>query len=109
MYTFHSLYTLTYSSTTCLQIAIADKYNATAAQILISWGIERGYAVLPKSVTPSRIVSNLKDVRLEPQDFDRINKLIENHPTRRLGDPYFSWDVDVFGLHPGEEKVKYSI
>ncbi|KAK4512159.1 uncharacterized protein ATC70_013402 [Mucor velutinosus] len=90
-------------------IAIADKYNATAAQILISWGIERGYAVLPKSVTPSRIISNLKDVRLESQDFERINKLIENQPTRRLGDPYISWDVDVFGLHPGEEKVKYSI
>ncbi|KAG1114593.1 hypothetical protein G6F42_014144 [Rhizopus arrhizus] len=90
-------------------IAIANKYNATTAQILISWGIERGYAVLPKSVTPSRIISNLKDVHLEPQDFESINKLVENHPTRRLGDPYLSWDVDVFGLHPGEEKVKYNI
>lgn len=76
---------------------------------MISWGIERGYAVLPKSVTASRIISNLKDVHLESKDFDCINKLIENHPIRRLGDPYLSWDVDVFGLHPGEEKVKYTV
>ncbi|CEP18453.1 hypothetical protein [Parasitella parasitica] len=88
---------------------IANKHNATAAQILISWGIERGYAVLPKSVNASRIMSNLKNVCLEPDDFDAINKLIKHHPTCRLGDPYLSWDVDVFGLHPGEEKVKYSI
>jgi diketogulonate reductase-like aldo/keto reductase len=55
--------------------------------------------VIPKSVTPSRIISNLQDVDLDDEDFDAINKLIENKEQQRLGDPYYSWDVDVFGLH----------
>jgi diketogulonate reductase-like aldo/keto reductase len=66
---------------------------------LISWGIKRGYCVIPKSVTPSRIISNFHVVELNDDDFKTINKLIEGKEQKRLGDPYYSWDVDVFGLH----------
>ncbi|MGG6499185.1 UNVERIFIED_CONTAM: aldo/keto reductase, partial [Bacteroidetes bacterium 56_B9] len=37
---------------------IAEKGGNTLAQVLIAWGIRRGYVVLPKSSTPSRIESN---------------------------------------------------
>ena len=30
--------------------AVAEKLNATPAQVLIAWGAYRGYSVIPKSV-----------------------------------------------------------
>lgn len=39
---------------------IAKKLNKDPAALLISWAVQRGSAVLPKSVTPSRIESNFQ-------------------------------------------------
>jgi Aldo/keto reductases, related to diketogulonate reductase len=39
---------------------IAKKLGKDPAQLLISWAIQRGTAVLPKSVTASRIQSNFQ-------------------------------------------------
>lgn len=80
-------------------IKIADANNTTPAQVLISWGVKRGYCVIPKSVTPARIISNFHTVQLKDDEFDGINRLIDGRKQQRLGDPFYSWDVDVFGLH----------
>lgn len=37
---------------------IAKHYDKSAAQILIKWCLQRGFVVLPKSVTSRRIVEN---------------------------------------------------
>ena len=39
-------------------IEIGKKYGKSAAQVLIRYQVERGVAVLPKSVTPQRIKDN---------------------------------------------------
>ncbi|EIE86351.1 hypothetical protein G6F46_004183 [Rhizopus delemar] len=75
---------------------IAEKYNVTPAQILISWGIQRGCSVIPKSVTPSRIISNFKDVELNEDDFKALNKLVDAQSSNRLVDPSDEWGVNIF-------------
>lgn len=37
---------------------LAAKHGKTAAQILLRWGLQKGFVVLPKSVTPARIEEN---------------------------------------------------
>lgn len=39
---------------------IAKRLNVDVGQMLVNWAVQRGTVVLPKSVTPSRIESNLK-------------------------------------------------
>ncbi len=41
--------------------AMAKKENREPAQILIAWVAHKGYSVIPKSVTPSRIESNFSE------------------------------------------------
>ncbi|KAJ5731280.1 uncharacterized protein N7483_005788 [Penicillium malachiteum] len=76
-----------------LVVEIAKKLNKDPAQLLISWAIQRGSAVLPKSVTPSRIESNFSDFVIPDAEFKALNKLDRNE---RYNYP-FRWGVDVFG------------
>jgi len=39
-------------------IQIGKKYNKTAAQVCLRWGVQKGFAVLAKSITPARIIEN---------------------------------------------------
>lgn len=56
---------------------IAAKHAATPAQILLSWAIQRGTAVIPKSVNPERIEQNLAaaEVTLDDADMGAIAAL----------------------------------
>mmetsp|Transcript_33914 Transcript_33914/g.85837 ORF Transcript_33914/g.85837 Transcript_33914/m.85837 type:complete len:328 (-) Transcript_33914:297-1280(-) len=60
--------------------AVADvgaRLGRNAGQVLIRWGVQRGTSVLPKSVKPERIASNLDVVSwsLPEPDFQRISTL----------------------------------
>ena len=39
--------------------AMAEKYGVSEAQLLLRWGVQNGYAVLPKSLSPDRMRQNL--------------------------------------------------
>jgi alcohol dehydrogenase (NADP+) len=56
---------------------IADLHHSTPAQILISWGLNRGVSVIPKSVNKKRIIQNLKSekIKLTKEDMRMISKL----------------------------------
>ena len=57
--------------------AIADKHNATPAQVVIAWHLAIGTVVIPKSVTESRIRENFAalDVSLDETDVQAMNGL----------------------------------
>ncbi|OJJ44604.1 hypothetical protein ASPZODRAFT_153520 [Penicilliopsis zonata CBS 506.65] len=72
---------------------IAQKLNRDPAALLISWAIQRGTAVLPKSVTPSRIESNFQDFVIPDAEFEALNNLDR---AERYNYP-FRWGIDIFG------------
>lgn len=58
-------------------VEIAERHDASPAQVLIRWAIERGTVVIPKSVTPSHIADNLAaaDLSLTDADLEAIAAL----------------------------------
>ncbi|KAL4966247.1 NADP-dependent oxidoreductase domain-containing protein [Aspergillus stella-maris] len=78
---------------------IAADLQKDPAAVLISWAVQRGTAVLPKSVTTSRIESNFQDFVIPDSEFEALNKLDKN---QRYNYP-FRWGIDVFGELGAEE------
>ncbi|KAG0233945.1 hypothetical protein BGW42_007020 [Actinomortierella wolfii] len=72
---------------------MAKKYNTQNANILISWGAQRGTSVIPKSVTLSRVESNFYDVELAPEDVSVLDSIAKSG-THRYCDP--QWGVDIY-------------
>lgn len=54
--------------------ALAKKHGKTYAQIMLRWCLDKGFIVLPKSVTPSRIQENFDifDFALDEDDLKQI-------------------------------------
>ena len=40
-------------------IKIGKKFNKTSAQVCLRWALQKGLCILPKSITPSRILENI--------------------------------------------------
>jgi diketogulonate reductase-like aldo/keto reductase len=66
---------------------IAEKYHATVPQIVVAWGVCSNVIMIPKSVTPERILENFKgkDIILTEEEIESINQL--NRGKRIYTDP----------------------
>ena len=65
-----------------LLCAIGQKYGKTAAQVMLRWNVQRGVAVIPKSVhqgTRSKKTSRIWDFILDEQDMEAIAHMDEGH------------------------------
>lgn len=59
---------------------IADKHQATVAQVALAWALQLGYAVIPSSTKRENLASNLlaRDLRLDADDMAKIALLERN-------------------------------
>ncbi|KAK4701722.1 hypothetical protein P7C70_g4511, partial [Phenoliferia sp. Uapishka_3] len=83
---------------------IAATHKVDPANILISWQVQRGAVVLPKSVTESRIIANFKDVELTKAEVEKLEKRSMELPFVRAVDPSEAWGVTIY--ESGEAKPK---
>jgi len=76
---------------------IAEAHGASPAQVLIAWNLALGNVVIPKSVTPERIVSNFAslELTLTEEEISQISALDKGAAGRRGANP------DEFAGHQG--------
>lgn len=57
---------------------VAKRHNATATQVLLTWSLQRGVAVAPKSKKEAHITENVKlDFKLTLQEVHAIDQLLK--------------------------------
>lgn len=72
---------------------IAGKYGVSAATVLISYHVNKGVVVLPKSVNPERILSNKEVIVLAEEDLVLLDGLAANGKAKRINTPLWGWDL----------------
>jgi len=77
---------------------VAERLGATTAQVLIAWGVYRGYSVIPKSVQKDRIIKNFEQITLSREDYERISEVGKNNHVRFNIPITYSpkWSINVF-------------
>ncbi|KAI9925296.1 hypothetical protein ASPWEDRAFT_32407 [Aspergillus wentii DTO 134E9] len=80
------------------------------AQVILAWSQVGGHSVIPKSVTPSRIAANFKEIELVDEEIAKITA-IGNTP-RRYNIPYTAnkprWNINIFG-EPEEAPATHKV
>lgn len=63
--------------------ALADKHGVSPAQVVLRWHLQRGHIVIPKSISPDRIRSNidLAGFNLTPEEMASITALESGNRT----------------------------
>jgi len=66
--------------------AIAERHQATSAQVALAWALQQGFAVIPSSTKRDNLAGNLlaADLRLSDEDMAQIATLDRGH---RLANP----------------------
>lgn len=73
---------------------VAERCGLDLAQVLLAWGLQRGYVVLPKSSTPKRIESNWQIPELSDEDFEAVQSVARGRHTRFVNmKDTFGYDV----------------
>ena len=75
---------------------LAAKYNKTPGQIILNWHLSRGYVVIPKTVTVSRIKENFESTTFEMTQ-EELKKISGLNKNARV---YDAKDYEAFGNIP---------
>ena len=76
-------------------LAIAQKHNKTASQVLLRWAIQRNTIVIPKSLSPEHLKANLDifDFELTQDDMTTLTQMDRK---LRYVDPWEWWKIPYF-------------
>jgi len=69
---------------------VAKNHGVDTGQVLIAWALQRGTAVIPKSVTPSRIRSNLEATKLTLSDSEIVELASMDRGYRFIDGTFFA-------------------
>ncbi|PWN52925.1 hypothetical protein IE53DRAFT_384595 [Violaceomyces palustris] len=96
--------------------AIAEAHGCTVGQVALSWAVQRGTSVVPKSTNPKRMKENITLVKLSQAEMEKINKISELDPSRHTrlnvvtvkAGKVVGWTLEQLGWDVGfnTEKVK---
>ncbi|KAH9923661.1 Aldo/keto reductase [Fomitopsis serialis] len=87
-------------------IAAAHGPGVTGARILLSWGVQRGTAVIPKTVHTERLKENLQLVHLSAAEMETLDRFYRRPGSHRsvcgfhsaeLGGSCFGWTYEQLG------------
>lgn len=74
---------------------IAEARGVSTANVLLSWGVARGWSVIPKSVNPERIAANLKNNFVPSgEEMKSLDGLVSSVGPKRFNRP--NWGTTVF-------------
>jgi diketogulonate reductase-like aldo/keto reductase len=76
-------------------VEIAQARGIATGNVMLSWGIQKGWSVIPKSTTPSRIAANLQDnVVLTEDEMKRLDRIPRTRGYHRFNRP--NWGTTIF-------------
>ncbi|KAJ5925925.1 hypothetical protein N7454_007435 [Penicillium verhagenii] len=74
---------------------IADKRGCSSGNVLLSWGVQKGWSVIPKSTKSARIVSNLQGCsEMDEEETSQIDGLAQILGEKRFHRP--NWGTVIF-------------
>ena len=77
-------------------VNIAQKYNATPAQILLSWAVNtRNVAVIPKTNHEKRLKENLEFLHIVLEE-DDVHTIDQFDRGLRFNDNTLTWSISIF-------------
>src|SRR5882757_292384 len=62
--------------------AVANRLGVTPAQVLLAWGVHRGYSVIPGSTNKDRMIENFTQIDLNQEDYEKISSIGHNNHVR---------------------------
>ncbi|KAF2791528.1 Aldo/keto reductase [Melanomma pulvis-pyrius CBS 109.77] len=75
---------------------IASTYGISVAQVLLSWAVQRGMSVIPKTVKESRLRENRDIIRLGDESMETLNGMAAAKGPIRFMDPRNHIGFDIF-------------
>ncbi|KAM0523132.1 hypothetical protein ACHAPE_001624 [Trichoderma viride] len=77
-------------------IEIATRYQISPAQVCLSWAVQKGIPVIPKSVQDGHLQQNIQLTRLSDEDFHAVDQLSSERGAVRFLDPSRHLGFDIF-------------